>query len=72
MQKLTPNIWFNNDAEQAAQFYASVFRSARHRRRSRCRQDGSVLMEFGKYPFSEHYGWTADKYDVSWQAYACR
>lgn len=28
---------------------------------------GSVLMELGKYPFSEHYGWLADKYGVSWQ-----
>jgi predicted 3-demethylubiquinone-9 3-methyltransferase (glyoxalase superfamily) len=28
---------------------------------------GSVLMELGSYPFSERYGWTADRYGVSWQ-----
>jgi predicted 3-demethylubiquinone-9 3-methyltransferase (glyoxalase superfamily) len=128
MQKLTPNIWFNNDAERAAQFYASVFGNASVGDVSRydrpndaaswqgeesvltvafeiegtkfmglnggpqfrpnpsisflvlcdtkeeadglwanLSQDGSVLMELGKYPFSEHYGWTADTYDVSWQ-----
>jgi predicted 3-demethylubiquinone-9 3-methyltransferase (glyoxalase superfamily) len=28
---------------------------------------GQALMEFGKYPFSEKYGWTADKYGLNWQ-----
>jgi predicted 3-demethylubiquinone-9 3-methyltransferase (glyoxalase superfamily) len=28
---------------------------------------GMVLMEIGKYPFSERYGWVQDKYGVSWQ-----
>ncbi len=28
---------------------------------------GSPLMELGKYPFSEQYGWIQDKYGVSWQ-----
>jgi len=28
---------------------------------------GSVLMELDKYPFSERYGWVADKFGVSWQ-----
>src|SRR6185503_3047555 len=28
---------------------------------------GSVLMELGSYPFSEHYGWVQDKYGLSWQ-----
>ncbi|MBI3618649.1 VOC family protein [Candidatus Peregrinibacteria bacterium] len=30
---------------------------------------GNVLMEFGKYPFSEKYGWLNDKYGVSWQLF---
>jgi predicted 3-demethylubiquinone-9 3-methyltransferase (glyoxalase superfamily) len=29
--------------------------------------DGKSLMELGTYPFSERYGWTQDKYGVSWQ-----
>ncbi len=30
-------------------------------------RDGSVLMELGAYPFSERYGWTQDRYGLSWQ-----
>jgi predicted 3-demethylubiquinone-9 3-methyltransferase (glyoxalase superfamily) len=30
-------------------------------------QDGSVFMPLAAYPFSEKYGWVADKYGVSWQ-----
>ena len=29
--------------------------------------NGTVLMEFGSYPFSERYGWVQDKYGLSWQ-----
>lgn len=28
---------------------------------------GKVLMPLQEYPFSKHYGWTTDKYGVSWQ-----
>ncbi|MES2276593.1 MAG: VOC family protein [Bacteroidota bacterium] len=28
---------------------------------------GKVMMALDKYPFSERYGWLADKYGVSWQ-----
>ncbi len=28
---------------------------------------GKTLMELGEYPFSERYGWTQDKYGLSWQ-----
>jgi predicted 3-demethylubiquinone-9 3-methyltransferase (glyoxalase superfamily) len=30
-------------------------------------EGGHVLMELGEYPFSRRYGWTADKYGVTWQ-----
>lgn len=30
-------------------------------------EGGSVLMELAKYPFSERYGWLADRYGLSWQ-----
>lgn len=30
-------------------------------------QGGFVMMELGSYPFSDRYGWTTDKYGVSWQ-----
>jgi predicted 3-demethylubiquinone-9 3-methyltransferase (glyoxalase superfamily) len=28
---------------------------------------GSALMDLGKYPFSEKYGWVQDRYGLSWQ-----
>jgi predicted 3-demethylubiquinone-9 3-methyltransferase (glyoxalase superfamily) len=30
-------------------------------------EGGSVLMELGEYPFSDRFGWLADKFGVSWQ-----
>lgn len=30
-------------------------------------EGGAVLMELGEYPFSPHYGWTADRYGLNWQ-----
>jgi len=30
-------------------------------------QDGQVMMELGSYPFSERYGWLADRFGLSWQ-----
>ncbi|MEA2349295.1 MAG: hypothetical protein QOG86_236, partial [Thermoleophilaceae bacterium] len=28
-QKITPNLWFDNEAEEAASFYTSVFKNSR-------------------------------------------
>jgi predicted 3-demethylubiquinone-9 3-methyltransferase (glyoxalase superfamily) len=30
-------------------------------------EGGAVMMEVAKYPFSERFGWLADRYGVSWQ-----
>lgn len=30
-------------------------------------EGGKALMELGSYPFSERYGWTQDKFGLSWQ-----
>jgi predicted 3-demethylubiquinone-9 3-methyltransferase (glyoxalase superfamily) len=29
MQKITPHLWFDNNAEEAAKFYTSVFKNSR-------------------------------------------
>ncbi|MDO5654992.1 MAG: VOC family protein [Flavobacteriaceae bacterium] len=31
--------------------------------------EGNILMEKNKYPWSENYGWIQDKFGVSWQLY---
>ena len=128
MNKITPNLWFDNQAEEAAKFYASLFKDSSVGRITRytdtghevhhqpagqvmtveftlagqpflalnggpvfqftpaisfmvaCEtveevgqlwaelsKDGQTLMELGEYPFSKKYGWTNDRYGVSWQ-----
>jgi predicted 3-demethylubiquinone-9 3-methyltransferase (glyoxalase superfamily) len=34
---------------------------------SKLSEGGKIMMPLDKYPFSERYGWVADKYGVSWQ-----
>ena len=128
MQKIAPCLWFDNQGEEAANFYVSVFRNSKigtiahygkegfeihgqpegkvmtvefeiegqpfvalnggpHFRFTpavsflvgcntkeevdalweELSQGGMALMELGEYPFSERYGWTQDRYGLSWQ-----
>ena len=130
-QKITPNLWFDRQAEEAANHYASIFKNSKVGRIIRaskagfeihglpegtvmtiefvieghkfiainggplfkftpaisflvaCKtkeevealwkklsEGGSALMELGEYPFSERYGWTRDRYGLSWQVMA--
>jgi len=122
--KITPFLWFDTQAEEAAEFYTALFDGGKIHSVSRygegapapagtamnvtfeleghpfialnggpafqftpavsfliaCRtQDevkslwsglsrgGAPLMDLGEYPFSKLYGWTADRYGLSWQ-----
>ena len=121
MDKITPHLWFDTEAVEAAEFYASTFPNSRigdvstlhdtpsgdtdvvsfelfgqpfmaisagpHFRFTpavsfliRCvtkeeadevwetpSGGGTVLMPLDSYPFSERYGWTEDRYGLSWQ-----
>ena len=127
MQKIVPHLWFDKEAKEAAEFYATVFPNSRVKSVQTLRntpggdteivsfdvlgysfmaisagplfkfnpsisfminfdpsqdkdaktridevweklsQGGNVLMPIQQYPFSERYGWVADKYGVSWQ-----
>lgn len=40
MQKITSNLWFDNQAEEAAEFYTSVFKNARIGRIARYGKEG--------------------------------
>jgi predicted 3-demethylubiquinone-9 3-methyltransferase (glyoxalase superfamily) len=121
MQKITPHLWFDKEAKEAAEFYASNFPNSKVKNITtlhdtpsgecdvvsfelagqsfmsisagplfkfnpsvsfhvKCRtiqeidalweklsKGGAVLMELGKYPFSEKFGWVQDRYGLSWQ-----
>jgi predicted 3-demethylubiquinone-9 3-methyltransferase (glyoxalase superfamily) len=128
MQKISPFLWFDHQAEEAAKFYTSIFKNSKihgdaHYGESgaevsgqkkgtvmtveftiegvhftalnggpiftftpaisffvycetesevndvwsKLSAGGKVMMELGEYPFSKRYGWTADKYGVTWQ-----
>jgi predicted 3-demethylubiquinone-9 3-methyltransferase (glyoxalase superfamily) len=127
-QKIIPNLWFDRQAEEAAGFYASIFKDSRVGNVTRaskvgfeihglpegivmnvefeiggekfiainggplfkftpavsflvgCKtkeevdiywgklsQGGTPMMDLGRYPHSEWYGWIQDRYGVSWQ-----
>jgi predicted 3-demethylubiquinone-9 3-methyltransferase (glyoxalase superfamily) len=121
MQKITPHLWFDKEAKEAAAFYTSLFSNSAVKHTAtlhntpsgsvdlvsielsgqefrsmsagplfkftpaisflvacdtkkevdalwrQLSKGGSALMELGEYPFSERYGWTADRYGLSWQ-----
>jgi predicted 3-demethylubiquinone-9 3-methyltransferase (glyoxalase superfamily) len=121
MRKITPHLWFDKEAEEAAELYSSTFPDSRvtdvttlHDTPSgdgdvvsfelsgqpfmaisagplfkftpavsflvscktkeevdgvwdRLSQGGTTLMPLDSYPFSERYGWTEDRYGLSWQ-----
>ena len=121
MSKITPHLWFDTEAVEAAEFYSSTFPNSRvtdvstlHDTPSgdadvasfelfgqpfmatsagplfkftpavsflvRCRSKeevdelweklfagGTALLPLDSYPFSERYGWTEDRYGLSWQ-----
>src|SRR6266853_5515383 len=121
MQTITPHLWFDKEAKEAAKLYTSVFKDSRVKNTAvlhntpsgtvdlltiellgqefrlisagplfkftpavsflvacdtkdevdalwnELSKGGSALMELGEYPFSERYGWTQDRYGLSWQ-----
>src|ERR1700691_5674347 len=121
MQTITPHLWFDKEAKEAAEFYTSIFKDSRIKNTATLHntpsgsvdlltiellgqefrllnagplfkftptvsflvacetkeevdalwnelsEGGSVFMGLGEYPFSERYGWTQDRYGLSWQ-----
>lgn len=43
MQKITPCLWFDDDAEQAARFYASIFKRSKIGRITRYGKEGYAI-----------------------------
>ncbi|GFZ29532.1 VOC family protein [Clostridium zeae] len=124
MSKIVPYIWFDDQSEEATEFYVSIFKNSKITDKTfyaeglpkpkdsllsvsfelcgqefvalnggpyytitpaisffvncetldevesiwqQLSKDGIVLMELGKYPFSDKFGWLKDKYGVTWQ-----
>ncbi|MGH2722799.1 MAG: VOC family protein [Actinomycetota bacterium] len=121
MQKITPHLWFDTEAVEAAEFYSSSFSDSEvtnvatihdtpsgdtdivsfellgqpfmaisagplftftpavsfqvscatkgevDKLWARLSDGGTALMPLDSYPFSERYGWTEDRYGLSWQ-----
>ncbi|HEU4481243.1 MAG TPA: VOC family protein, partial [Actinomycetota bacterium] len=121
MSRITPHLWFDKEAVEAAEFYAATFPDSKITNVStikdtpsgdcdvvafdllgqpfmaisagplfkftpaisflvRCAtvdqvdalwqdlsQGGGPLMPLDSYPFSDRYGWTSDRYGLSWQ-----
>lgn len=121
MPRITPHLWYDKEAVEAAELYSAIFPGSKvtnvseitdtpsgdcdivsfellgqpfqaisagpHFRFTpavsflvRCAtpeqvdgfwnelsQDGSALMPLDAYPFSDRYGWTTDRYGLSWQ-----
>ena len=121
MQRITPHLWYDKEAKEAAALYTALFDNSRIKQSTTLHdtpsgsvdlvsielagqefalisagpyfkfnpsvsflvscatkdevdalwrelaKGGKVLMEIGAYPFSEHYGWTQDRFGLSWQ-----
>jgi predicted 3-demethylubiquinone-9 3-methyltransferase (glyoxalase superfamily) len=121
MERITPHLWFDKEAREAAELYTTTFSDSRIRHIttipdtpsgtidivtielagqqftllnagplfqftpaisflvscstreevdaiwSRLAEAGTTLLPLGPYPWSEYYGWTQDRYGLSWQ-----
>ena len=48
MQKITPFLWFDNQAEEAAKFYASIFKNSKIGRILRYGEEAATVSESGR------------------------
>jgi len=124
MERITPHLWYDKEAREAAELYTSTFEGSKikdvttihntpsgdadivtidlagqeftllsagpyfkftpavsflvacktkeevDRVWAKLGEGGTALMELDAYPFSERFGWTTDRYGLSWQVMA--
>ena len=56
IQKITPFLWFDNQTEEAVNFYIAVFNNSKIKTATRYGEEGA-----------QQCGWLQDKFGVSWQ-----
>ena len=79
-QKIVPNLWLDTEAEEAAEFYVSVFDNSRivnvtHYTKAGPREAGMETQEEVDYYWGKlteggaesQCGWLKDRYGLSWQ-----
>jgi predicted 3-demethylubiquinone-9 3-methyltransferase (glyoxalase superfamily) len=60
-QRISPCLWFDSQAEEAAAFYVSVFKNSKITSVTRYPKAGEET------PKAQQCGWLKDKYGLSWQ-----
>lgn len=67
-QKITPHLWFDNNAEEAVAFHTSIFTDARVVTRSRYGESGPGPKGWLAGGDQESQcGWLKDRFGLSWQ-----
>jgi predicted 3-demethylubiquinone-9 3-methyltransferase (glyoxalase superfamily) len=71
MQKITPFLWFDKEAREAAGFYTSTFKDAKIRNATTLDDTPSGIDSYWEKlsadPTAEQCGWLKDKFGLSWQ-----
>jgi predicted 3-demethylubiquinone-9 3-methyltransferase (glyoxalase superfamily) len=60
-------LMFEGAAEEAMNFYVSLFKGSEIVTVERYGPGGQTLMPPGNYGFSTKFGWVNDRFGVSWQ-----
>src|SRR5579884_263112 len=67
MQRITPFLWFDREAEEAMSFYTSVFRNSRIVSVNRYGEADRLWERLSEGGEKGRCGWLKDKFGVSWQ-----
>ncbi len=65
--KITPNLWFDTEAEEAAEFYTSVFKNSRILDCESQEEADYFWERLARGGQEGQCGWLKDRYGVSWQ-----
>jgi len=77
VQRISPCLWFDSEAEQAARFYTGIFKNSRIGTITRYGKAGFEIhqrpagyywekLTAGGDPKAQQCGWLKDKYGLSW------